>query len=128
MQVRSWWARRGLVALGVGIVAGSVLLVERGVALFGLVLLGGVLALSGIWRDERKYLALRAEVEFFLDRVRRLNRVALVLKQGETPKARQAFEELRRELHEAVDRIAMVAGKTADEMAAEETGPVPALK
>lgn len=76
-----------------------------------LMVIAGVLLIgSGAWRlsnklfpDRRLFVGLRAEVEHFMELVRRLN--AAALKDENT-------EPLRDELRDAVDRMVMLAGKT----------------
>jgi hypothetical protein len=81
----------------------------------------------GVWRlaqrllpSERQYLALRAEVDQFLQLVRHLNTAALARKAHDTPETNQAFTQVYQEMQQAVARMAMLAGKTDADLAAEK--------
>jgi hypothetical protein len=84
----------------------------------GVVLVGLLIIESGVWRltdkilpNERKYTSLRLEVEEFLEGVRVLNTRGRVVGEQGTEAELELFEETKRELHEAVDRMAELAGK-----------------
>jgi hypothetical protein len=84
----------------------------------GVVLVGLLIIESGVWRltdkilpNERKYTSLRLEVEEFLEGVRVLNTRGRVVGEQGTEAELELFEEAKRELHEAVDRMAELAGK-----------------
>jgi hypothetical protein len=88
------------------------------------VVLGVFLMEVGIWKlahkllpNQRKYHALRTKADQFLALVRHLNRVALRVKENDTPENRQAVEEIRQKMHHMVDRMTAVAGKTDAELA-----------
>ena len=84
-----------------------------------LVVLVGVLIIeAGVWRltsavlpEERKYAALRTEVNAFVERVRLLNAHGVKLQTGDDELTREEFRETLTALHAAVDRIAEVAGR-----------------
>ena len=85
------------------------------------VLIGILMIEAGVWGltakvlpSERRYLALRAEVDVFIGLVRDLNTRALALEGGESPEKTEAFEAARASLHQSVDRMAEVAGKEAE--------------
>jgi hypothetical protein len=64
----------------------------------------GVWGLASRMMPERRlYLPLRREVRHFIDMVRELNDVALI--------EASDVEEVRRRMHESVDRMAAVAGE-----------------
>ena len=91
-----------------------------------LVGLGMVLIELGVWKaahqlmpSGRRYLALRAEGDLFMGLIRDLNTAALVVKEDDSAENRLAFEKVRGEMHQAVERMADVAGKTDAEIAAE---------
>jgi hypothetical protein len=111
------------------------MLVILGAVLFGQELrtqivvttLGMVLMEVGVWRlaqrllpSERQYLALRAEVDRFLQLVRHLNAAALARKAHDTPETHQAFAHVYQEMQHAVAQMAMLGGKTDAELAAEK--------
>ncbi|MGW8265167.1 MAG: hypothetical protein ACWGSQ_02300 [Longimicrobiales bacterium] len=82
------------------------------------VLIGLLIIEAGVWRltakvlpSERKFLALRMEVDGFIDRIRVLNAYAVNLRQSYSDTTREAFRETVDALHAAVDRMAEVAGK-----------------
>lgn len=82
------------------------------------VLIGILVIEAGVWRltsrilpNERKYLALRAEVRAFVDRVRVLNADGVKLRAAYTESDREAFLATLDSLHAAVDRMAKVAGR-----------------
>jgi hypothetical protein len=86
------------------------------------VLLGLLLIEGGVWKltekilpDERKYLALRAEVDGFMVLMRALNARAVELKIMGTDEAHTAFQTTLAELHASVDRMAEVAGEEAED-------------
>ena len=64
--------------------------------------------------------ALRAEVDRFLQLVRRLNAAALARKAHDTPETHQAFAHVYQEMQQAVAQMAMLAGKTDAELAVEK--------
>lgn len=112
--------------VGVLVILGAVLFerdINRQIAIVGI---GIVILEAGVWRlphrllpSERKFLALRAEVDCFLLLIRHLNAVALQVKAHKTPENRQRFEDIRETMRQAVERMAVVAGKTNTELAAE---------
>ena len=82
------------------------------------VLIGLLIIEAGVWRltakvlpNERKFLALRTEVDGFIDRIRVLNAHGVSLSQSENDATREAFRETLDALHDAVDRMAEVAGR-----------------
>ena len=82
------------------------------------VLLGLIIIQAGVWRltprilpDERRYLALRAEVNTFVDRIRVLNAQGVRLRAEDSESARDAFLKTLDDLHDAVDRMADAAGR-----------------
>lgn len=84
----------------------------------GVVLVGLLIIEAGVWRltakilpNERRYLALRAEVDGFVDRIRVLNAHGIKLRNADTESMRGAFRETLDALHAAVDRMAEVAGR-----------------
>ena len=70
----------------------------------------------------RRYLALRAESDLFLQLVRQLNTAALAVKQNGSGAHEHAFQEVRNAMRQSVERMAEVAGKTNDELAPASTG------
>jgi hypothetical protein len=82
------------------------------------VLVGLLIIEAGVWRltsavlpEERKYAALRTEVNAFVERVRLLNAHGVKLQTRDDELTREDFRETLNALHDAVDRIAEVAGR-----------------
>ena len=87
------------------------------------VVFGLLMVEAGIWKlsqlmlpSERQYNALRSEGDHFLMLIRHLNEEALTVKTDDTPENQRSFEEIRGAMHEAVERMANVAGKTDAEL------------
>ena len=92
-----------------------------------LVVAGLLLIEAGVWRladpvlpDDRKYVALRAEADRFMALVRRLNTAAVALDRGDEEGSRLAIREIESAMHQAIDRMVTVAGKTGAELEAGE--------
>ena len=94
------------------------------VALFGV---GFLIIAAGVWKlydpilpSERRYHALRREVDRFHGLVRQLNTTALAVQHDATPANQAEFEALQAEMHASVDQMAMVAGRTDANLPAPE--------
>ncbi len=81
-------------------------------AWYGAVILGLVIVLVGFWyganpilTSERRYLALRSEVNGFIGLVRRLNTLAV------TSGSSEEFQQIKAAMLESVERMAELAGK-----------------
>lgn len=81
---------------------------------------GIAMVVVGSWRlfysflpDERRFTALREEVNTFLETVRQLNAVAYAARQEAHVWYPQAIQDLKAALHDCVERIAEVAGVPA---------------
>ena len=112
--------------VGVLIVLGAVLFVLQLRVQVALVVVGLLLVQVGVWKvasqmlpDERRFTALRREVDSFIDLVRLLNRAALALRADESVRTRQEFDAVRSALHDAVDQMVAVAGKDEAEVVTE---------
>lgn len=109
----------GLPIIGVALVLAAVLFFYQNLYLqIAIVLIGLVLIEAGIWNlanpilpSERKFLALRAEVDAFIGLVRRLNRAALELTAEATSQNRAKVLQVRDEMLESVKRMEDYAGK-----------------
>ena len=113
--------------LGMLVILGAVLFGQELRTQIVVTTFGMVLMEVGVWRlaqrllpSERQYLALRAEVDRFLWLVRHLNAAALARKAHDAPETHQAFAHVYQEMQYAVARMAMLAGKTDAELAAEK--------
>jgi len=117
---RSTWRRRfnryvGLTGavVGVTIVVSAFLFLNDffwwyitvGLGLF-VAVMGFLYGVNPFFTSERRYLALRAEVDDFIGRVRLLNQ-AVVAEEGD-----EVLGRLNREMHDSVERMMEKAGKT----------------
>ena len=105
--------------LGVLLVIGAVLLLRDLRWQMGLVVGGLLLVEIGVWTcaqrmlpSERKFRALRAEVDVFMQLVRQLNTAAMAVKETPSHEHQETFEDVREAMRQAVERMADVAGKT----------------
>lgn len=113
--------------LGIIAILGAVLFIVSLRAQLAVVI-GGILLIEiGIWRlvdpllpNERRFNALRGEVDRFMGLVRELNRIAGEIEERAAPEVDREFETIREAMHRSVDRMAVVAGKTDFEVAVEE--------
>jgi hypothetical protein len=86
------------------------------VAVAGLIILeAGVWKLANRIVHERRYIALREEVQGFVELVRALNHSAVVLKEGGDGAHRQAIEETSAAMRASVERMIQAAGKAKDD-------------
>ena len=76
----------------------------------------------GVWQvtraffpNEREYKPLRDETDYFLGLVRRLNRSAILGRDGSVSADRE-MEDLQAEMHHSVDRMRRLAGFTQEEL------------
>lgn len=67
---------------------------------------------------QRKYKALRKEVDRFLGLVKQLNNAALSVKEHDVPEAQQAFEQTCEAIEQSVKHMMQVAGKTNSDLVA----------
>ena len=86
------------------------------VAMFGL---GFVIMIAGSWKlynrllpNQRYNTALRAEVDQFIGLVRDLNNAAICLEETPSKDHEHAFEAAQEAMHQSIDRMAGLAGKT----------------
>lgn len=109
----------GLPIIGVLLVLAAVLFLFHNLYLqIAVVLVGLVLIEAGVWNlanpilpSERRYLALRDEVDLFIRLVRRLNRTALEVASEPTPHNRAKLLGVRDEMMESVRRMEEYAGR-----------------
>lgn len=114
----------GLPIIGVALVLAAVLLFARSLFVqLAIVVVGLLLIETGIWNlaspvlpSERRYLALRREVDGFILLVRRLNRATLENATDATPQNRARLLRVRDEMLESVSRMEQVAGRTEEEL------------
>ena len=120
----------GLPMIGVMIILGAVLFLREIRIQIAVVMVGIVLIEAGVWKiahqllpNDRRYHALRYEIDAFIALSRDLNEAALVAKVEDTPENRRSFDEIRKSMHRAVDQIADVAGMTAEELPSNPARP-----
>ena len=113
--------------IGVALILGAMLILREDLRIqIAVAGLGILMVELGVWRfghkvlpNERKYLALRAETDRFIELVRALNTAALAVKANGSPENRQAFQQVQETMQQAVERMAEVAGKTNAELDSE---------
>jgi len=98
--------------IGMFMIMSSFLFTGDLLAWYGAVILGLVIVLVGFWyganpilTSERRYLALRSEVNGFIGLVRRLNTLAV------TSGSSEEFQQIKAAMLESVERMAELAGK-----------------
>ncbi|MGD8869220.1 MAG: hypothetical protein PVI01_16485 [Gemmatimonadales bacterium] len=109
----------GATILGLTIILSSFFFLDNIVAWYATIMAGLLIVLGGflyaaypVLTSERRYFALRREVEHFIKLVRELNDVA------KTPEAKDDVERIKSKMTESIDRMANMAGK--------ESKPTPA--
>ena len=111
--------RTALPLLGAMLIVATVFLPRRSVPLeLALVLVGLGLIQTRMWKranvllpNERRYVALRRELDDFIQLVRRLNRVTLELTTDASPQNRARVLDVRDRMLESVKRMETVAGR-----------------
>jgi hypothetical protein len=114
---------KGMPIVGVAVILSAVLLIRELRLQLAVVVVGLFLVEAGVWNlsqwvlpNDRQYVGLRAEGDHFIMLIRQLNEAAVQLKaQDDNPK-REAFEAAREAMHESVDKMARLAGKTENEV------------
>lgn len=107
----------GLAAIGTSVVLPVGLLVKIGVLTSGVLLfVAALLTLGRAMPSSRRYVAFRAEVEYFLDLARELNWAAAAVAPGESPEDTPRVREIRRGMIESVERMVRYAGRTPRQM------------
>lgn len=107
----------GLAAIGVSVVLPAGLLVRITVLASGVLLFAAaLLTLGRAMPSPRRYVAFRAEVEYFLDLARELNWAAAAVAPGESPEDTPRVREIRRGMIESVERMVRYAGRTPRQM------------
>jgi hypothetical protein len=107
----------GLPVAGTLLVFAAVLLLWHDLAVQLIVVLIGLLLIeAGIWKlthpllpDERRYRALRDEVDDFIQYARELN--AAAIRAASDPAAQEELRSARLRMHESVERMAIYAGR-----------------
>lgn len=114
---------KGMPILGVVVILSAVLFIQELRLQLGIVVIGLFLVEAGVWNlsqwilpNDRQYVGLRAEGDHFIMLIRKLNEAALQLKEVDDDTNREAFEAAREAMHESVDKMARLAGKTESEV------------
>jgi len=114
---------RSLRILGMVLVVGALLLGRSIYSQLAVGLVGLICIELGVWQlahrllpNDRRFHALRRELDAFVECSRQLNQAALAIQINDTPEQRVAFDDLRRALHQSVDVIAAVAGKRQEDL------------
>ena len=109
--------------LGIVLIVGAILMLRSIYSQLAVVLVSLICIEVGVWQlahrflpNDRRFHALRRELDAFLECSRQLNQAALAIKINDTPEQRAAFDDIRRALHQSVEVIAKVAGKTQEEL------------
>lgn len=108
----------GLPLLGMAVLFASVVMVPAGqrVPQLIVVLIGILILEAGVWGlthpflpEERKYLALREEGDFFISLIRELN-AAAISEERDTEAGEKRFKEVLSVMHVSVEHMGVVAG------------------
>ena len=125
----------GLPILGVLVILGAEVVIQDLRLQLAVVVFGILLIEAGVWRlayhfvpEARHYNALRAEGDYFMGLIRKLNRAAIAVKKDDSTENRQAVTDIRQEMLQVVEQMVAVAGKTDDELTAEYQQQTPALE
>lgn len=116
----------GLPFIGMQIII-SVILFSQALTHLALVMLGFLLVelsvlilVNRVVPNERRYLALRSETDYFLKLVRQLNTAAIRMYRTDIPDYRKEFDNIQALMIQSVQRMGAVAGKTDEELAEEQ--------
>ena len=116
----------GLPIIGVIVILSAVLFLRDIHGQIAIVMVGIVLIEAGVWKlahqflpNDRQFHALRDEIDTFIGLSRQLNELALTMREEDSIEHRRTFNNLQTSMHEVVDHIASVAGKTSAELAVE---------
>jgi len=108
------YAPLGTVILGLILILSSFAVSDTGTGFYMQVIAGTVLVMAGYFygsnpflTSERKFTALRGEVDGFIDLVRALNQTAIAIGGG------PEFDEVTQAMRESLERIEKLAGKIA---------------
>ena len=112
----------GMPIMGVVVILAAVLFV-RELRLQLAIVVGGILLVeAGVWKlsqwllpNDRQYLGLRTEGDHFIMLIRQLNKAAIQLNELDNAENRDRFESTREAMHQSVDSMAELAGKTEHE-------------
>lgn len=116
----------GLPVVGVSIVLGAVMLGGGGWGPLWMAVAGLLMVEAGVWRlgsrvvRGRRYLPLRREVERFIELAPQLHRASAAVAENPSPSAQEALDATLAAMRRSLDRMADVAAKTDEDLAAEE--------
>ena len=105
----------GATILGLAVILSSFFFLDNIVAWYATIMAGLLIVLGGflyaaypVLTSERRYFALRREVEHFIDLVRELNDVA------KKPEASTDVDQIKSKMTESIARMASMAGKESE--------------
>ena len=117
--------------IGSSIIFLAILFVLDPVLQVAIAAVGVLMIQAGIWKltqpilpSERQFQALRREVDHFIGLVRRLNAAALGVKELDNEATQTAFNAAQQRMRESFDRMALLAGKTDEEVADLNLAPI----
>ena len=109
----------GLPMLGVIVILSTVLFLRDIRAQIAVIMIGIILIEAGVWKlahqllpNDRRYHALRTEIDHFITLSRQLNETSILMKLNNSSENQLHFEDLKFKMHEVVENISEVAGKT----------------
>lgn len=112
----------GMPIMGVAVILAAVLFVRELRLQLAIVVAGIVLVEAGVWKlsqlllpNDRQYTGLRREGDHFIGLIRQLNEAAIQLNKLDNTENRDRFESTQEAMHQSVDRMAKLAGKTDPE-------------
>lgn len=117
----------GLPTLGVAVVLAAVMLGGGGWGAIWLAVIGLLMVEAGVWRlgsrivHERRYRPLRREVERFIGLARELHHASAAVDDRGDEGARQRLDGAVASLRNSLDRMVQVAGKTEEDLKAEDS-------
>ena len=123
----------GLPFAGVVVILSTLILVQELRLQIAIVAVGIMLIEIGVWKfankvlpSERKYDALRTEVDQFIGLARQLNTAALARHESGSGEHQTEFEAVQRLMAQSVEHMAEVAGKTDAQVAEQQAALVSA--
>ena len=117
----------GLPMLGVIVILSTVLFLRDIRAQIAVIMIGIILIEAGVWKlahqllpNDRRFHALRTEIDNFIALSRQLNESAILMKLENNAENVSNFEDLKTKMHEVVENISEVAGKTNEDVSIEK--------
>ena len=105
----------GATVVGLAVILSSFFFLDNIVAWYATIMIGLLIVLGGflyaaypVLTSERRYFALRREVEYFIKLVRKLNDAA------KAPETGDDVEQIKSKMAESIERMASLAGKESE--------------